>query len=52
MAFADENPKLYLLMFTHLTSERESVAVPMPENTPYGSFVKIVEGGIQTGELD
>lgn len=45
------HPKLYLPMFTHLTSGRESVMVPMLENTPYGSFVRIVEGGIQTSEL-
>lgn len=51
MAFADEHPKLYLLMFTHLDSERESVDIPLPEDNPYGAYVTIVERGLRTGEI-
>lgn len=51
MAFADENPRLYLLMFTHLSSERESVDAPMPEDNPYGAYVRIVQRGIHNGEI-
>jgi AcrR family transcriptional regulator len=49
--FACENPQHFLLVFARLPSQRSSLAVPPPAQSPYRVVLQAVQDGIDAGDF-
>ena len=50
--FAEDNPRLYTVMFTEFETLRQDTQEPEPEKSPYGHYVQIILDGLKDANTD